>query len=173
MSRLRRVVVSDRFFFVTCRLPPRRGKLQGSEFERLARVVRERREKYHFLLTAWVFLPDHWHAIIFPRYPLTISQVMESIKVGSTHRINSGRGESGLLWQPRFFDRAVRTGQECYEKVEYIHLNPVRAGLVGRAEDWPWSSVRDYAGNLSAVASGHRILPIDRILLPADARTRI
>ena len=173
MSRLRRLVVSDRFFFVTCRLLPRRGKLLGSEFERLARVVRERREKYHFLLTAWVFLPDHWHAIIFPPYPLTISRAMESIKVGSTHRINSGRRESGLLWQPRFFDRAVRTVQEYYEKVEYIHLNPVRAGLVERAEDWPWSSMRDYAGNLSAVASGHRILPIDRILLPADARTRI
>jgi len=176
MSRLRRLVVSDRFFFVTCRLLPRRGKLQGSEFERLARVARERREKCHFLLTAWVFLPDPaaaGHAIIFPPYPLTISRVMESIKVGSTHRINSGRRESGLLWQPRFFDRAVRTVQEYYEKVEYIHLNPVRAGLVERAEDWPWSSVRDYAGNLSAVASGHRVLPIDRILLPADARTRI
>ena len=152
---------------------PRRGKLQGSEFERLARVVQARREKYHFLLTAWVFLPDHWHAIILPRYPLTISRVMESIKVGSTQRLNSSRRESGLLWQPRFFDRAVRTVQEYYEKVECIHLNPVRAGLVERAEDWPWSSVRDYGGNLSAVASAHPILRIDRILLPADARTRI
>ena len=152
---------------------PRRGKLQGSEFERLARVVQARREKYQFLLTAWVFLPDHWHAIILPRYPLTISRVMESIKVGSTQRLNSSRRESGLLWQPRFFDRAVRTVQEYYEKVECIHLNPVRAGLVERAEDWPWSSVRDYGGNLSAVASAHPILRIDRILLPADARTRI
>jgi len=45
--------------------------------------------------------------------------------------------------------------QEYYEKAEYIHLNPVRAGLAERAEDWPWSSVRDYAGNLSAVVSAH------------------
>jgi REP element-mobilizing transposase RayT len=93
-------------------------------------VVRERREKYHFLLTAWVFLPDPaaaGHAIIFPPYPLTISRVMESVKVGSTQRINCGRRESGLLWQPRFFDRAVRTVQEYYERVEYIHLKAVRA----------------------------------------------
>jgi REP element-mobilizing transposase RayT len=76
-------------------------------------------------------------AIFFPPFPLTISSVMEAIKVGSTHRINAGRKESGLLWQPRFFDRAVRTVKEYYEKVEYIHLNPVRAGLVERAEDWP------------------------------------
>ncbi len=72
------------------------------------------------------------------------------------------------FWQPRFFDRAVRTVQEYC-----IHLNPVRAGLVERTEDWPWSSVRDYGGNLSAVDSAHPILRIDRVLLPADARTRI
>jgi len=141
-------VVSNRFFFITCPSAdgPHRGRLSEHEFELLARVVRERRQKYHFLLTAWVLLPDHWHATFFPPFPLTISTVMEAIKVGSTHRINAGRSESGLLWQPRFFDRAVRTVKEYYEKVEYIHLNPVRAGLVERAEDWPWSSVRDYAG---------------------------
>ena len=116
MSRLRRLVLYDRFFFITCRLLPHRGRLTESEFECLARVIRQRREKYHFLLTAWVFLPDHWHAIFFPHFPLTISVLMESIKVSSTLRINAGRKESGLLWQPRFFDRAVRTVKEYYEK---------------------------------------------------------
>jgi len=47
------------------------------------------------------------------------------------------------------------------------------AGPVERAEDWPWSSVRDYGGDLSALAGAHPILRIDRILLPAEARTRI
>ena len=98
---------------------------------------------------------------------------MESVKVGSTLRINAGRRESGLLWQPRFFDRALRSVKEYYEKVEYIHLNPVRAGLVRRAEDWPWSSVQDYTGSLSRAASANRILAVDRILLPADERTHI
>jgi len=170
---LRRLVVSNRFYFITCRLLPRRERLGEAEFECMARVIGERRQKYHFLLTAWVWLPDHWHAIIFPPFPLTISTVMEAIKVGSTHRINAARRESSLLWQPRFFDRAVRTVKEYYEKVEYIHLNPVRAGLVERAEDWPWSSVRDYTGSVSGTARAHPILPIDRILLPTDERTRI
>ena len=80
MSRLRRLVLFDRFFFITCRLLPHRRTIEESEFECLAGVVRERREKHHFLLTAWVFLPDHWHAIIFPCFPVTISRVMESIK---------------------------------------------------------------------------------------------
>jgi putative transposase len=82
---------------------------------------------------------------------------MESIKVGSTLRINAGRKESGLVWQPRFFDRALRSVKEYYEKVEYIHLNPVRAGLVKRAEDRPWSSVHDYSGRRkSRRVSGER-----------------
>jgi len=139
----------------------------------LACVVRERREKYHFLLTAWVFLPDRWHAISFPRFPLTISRVTESIKVASTLLLNARRKESGLLSQPRFFDRAVRTVKEYYRKVEYIHLNPVTAGLVTCAEDWPWSSVHDYSGSLRAAPNANRILTIDPILLSADARTRI
>ena len=61
MSRLRRLVLSDRFFFITCRVYRPRGKLNEGEFSILAQVVRERRKKHRFLLTAWVLLPDHGH----------------------------------------------------------------------------------------------------------------
>ena len=173
MSRLRRLVLSDRFFFVTCRLLPRRARLGEAEFEQLAGVIGERRDEHRFLLTAWVLLPDHWHAIFFPRFPLTISRVMEAIKVGSTLRINAGRKENGLLWQRRFFDRALRTVKEYSETVAYIHHNPVKAGLVRHATDWPWSSAREFTGTVGENATRHPILPIDRVLLPSDERTRI
>ena len=129
MSRLRRREVSDRWFFITCRVLPWRGFLSASEFACLARVIDERRLKHGYLLSAWVFLPDHGHGIFYPAYPLTICTVRESIKVGATKRINRSRREKGLLFQPRFFDRALRTVREYCEKVEYIHLNPVKAGL--------------------------------------------
>jgi hypothetical protein len=98
---------------------------------------------------------------------------MESIKVGSTLRVNARPNESGLLWQPRFFDRALRTVKEYNEKVEYIHLNPVKAGLASRPEEWPWSSVHDYTGSVQRPAATPSGLAIDRVLLPADGRTRI
>ena len=173
MSRLRRLVLSDRYFFVTCNLRRPRRTLDEHDFGRLAWSLARRRAKHGFALTAWVFLPDHWHAILFPRHPLTISEVMEAIKVGSTLRVNAGRKESGLFWQPRFFDRALRTVKEYCEKVEYIHLNPVRAGLVKRAEEWPWSSVHDYLGSGQHPAATPSILVIDPVWLPAGARTRI
>jgi len=136
MSRLRRLVLSDRFFFITCRVQGRRRRLSESEFAVLAEVVRERRKAHGFLLTAWVFLPDPWHAMIFPRSPLTISRVMESIKVSATRLINSARGERGVLLRGRFFDRALRTVKEYNGKVGYLHWNPVKAGLVKGPEDW-------------------------------------
>jgi REP element-mobilizing transposase RayT len=173
MSRLRRLVLSDRWFFITCRVLPWRGILTASECACLGGVFHERREKHGFLLRAWVFLPNHWHAIFYPPYPLPISRVMESIKVGATKRINRSRGAAGLLFQPRFFDRASRTVREYYEKVEYIHLNPVKAELANRPEDWRGSSVHDYTGNITDVPVTPSGLSVDWVLLAADPRTRI
>ena len=99
--------------------------------------------------------------------------MLEAIKDAATKRINRSRGEMGPLVQPRFFDRALRTVKEYNEKIQYIHLNPVRAGLVRRPEDWPWSSVHDYTGSLNCAPKTPSGLSIDRVLLPADERTRI
>jgi putative transposase len=181
MSRLRRPFLSDRYLFVTVRLLPRRGRRQEEDFKRLASSVARMRGQQGFVLTAWVFLPDHWHAIIYPPHPLTIARALESLKVASTISINLGRRQSGEpllppraeLWQGRFFDRALRTVKESHETLEYIHLNPVRRGLVNRAEDWKWSSLHEYAG-VSAEEQERRCgLTIDRVRLPADENTRI
>ena len=71
------------------------------------------------------------------------------------------------------FDRALRTVKEYHAKVEYIHLNPVRGGLVQTPEEWKWSSVHEYAG-VSADEQERRCgLRIDRVRLPADENARI
>jgi putative transposase len=82
--------------------------------------------KHGFDITGWVFLPDHWHAIIYPPYPLTISTVFKAVKVSSMIGINVQRRERGELWQDRFFDHALRTVKEYNERLEYIRQNPVR-----------------------------------------------
>jgi hypothetical protein len=99
--------------------------------------------------------------------------VLEAIKVGARLRINRWRGERGVLLQGRFFDRALRTVREYQEKVEYIHLNPVKAGLVERPEDWKGSSVHDYTGTVQGPAGAGSPIPVDRINLPTDPHTRI
>ena len=173
MSRLRRLVLSDRYFFVTCNLLRTRGPLNNNDFDILARVIEARRREHGFLLTAWVFLPDHWHAILAVRYPKTIALVVESIKVSSTRQINTGQKGSGRLWQGRFFDRALRTVREYNETVGYIHWNPVRRGLVKHPEEWKWSSVHDYGFAKMDDTHQKSAVPIDRVRLPADVKARI
>jgi putative transposase len=173
MSRLRRPFPYDRYIFVTVKLLPFRAKLEAGDYERLAASLARMRRRHGFAITAWVFLPDHWHAIIYPPYPLTISTVFKAVKVSSMIGINVRRREGGELWQGRFFDHALRTVQEYNEKVEYIHLNPVRRGLVEHATDWKWSSVHEYAGISGEEQERRCGLRIDRVRLPADGDSRI
>jgi putative transposase len=173
MSRLRRPFLYDSYIFVTVRLLPSRSELEERDYSRLAVALTRMRQKRGFAITAWVFLPDHWHAIIYPPYPLTIGQAMSAIKVSSMVAINHGRHEKGDLWQERFFDRAQRTVKENAETVEYVHLNPVKRGLVKRPEHWKWSSFLEYAGVDAAEQQGRCGLTIDRIVLPADENARI
>ena len=149
------------------RLFKTRTQLDEAEFPQLAHAIQTARSTHQFLLTAWVFLPDHWHAILYPRHPLTISRVIEVIKVRSTSTINRKRRESGQLWQSRFFDHAIRTVERYHHFIDYIHLNAVRRGLVQKPEEWKWCSFPDYSG------SSHPLLSIDRVNLPSDPKARL
>jgi putative transposase len=174
VSKLRRPFLSD--FFIAVRLLRRREKLTEPDFALLARAFNRARALHPFHLTAWVFLPDPaaaGHCICAPVHPVTISLAMKSVKQSSMSAVNQRRGADGELWQPRFFDRALRTVKEYNKKVEYIHLNPVRAGLVSRPEDWRWSSYNEYAG-MSAGEQNERCgLIVDRVTMPSDPRARI
>ena len=87
--------------------------------------------------------------------------------------VNRRRDSAGELWQPQFFDRALRTVQGYNEKGGYIHLNPVRAGLVSRPEDWRWSSYSEYAGMTADEQNERCGFVIDRVRMPPDPRARI
>lgn len=173
VSKLRRPFLSDRYFFITVRLLSRRTKLTEPDFVLLARALNRVRTLHPVYLTAWVFLPDHWHVMCALTYPVTISLVMKSMKQSSTRAINRRRGAEGELWQARFFDRALRTVKEYNETAEYIHMNPVRASLVSRPQDWRWSSFNEYAGTTSDEQNQRCNLVIDRVRMPSDPQTRI
>jgi putative transposase len=59
---------------------------------------------------------------------------------------NARHGRSGTLWEGRFRAGAVEGERHLLACMRYIELNPVRAGLVAEAGDWPWSSARDHLG---------------------------
>src|SRR5271165_5198100 len=90
-------------------------RLEERDFARLANSLTRMRNKHGFLLTAWVFLPDHWHAIIHPPYPLTISTALKSVKTSAMIGVNVRRKEAGDLGQERLFDRALQRARVSRE----------------------------------------------------------
>jgi putative transposase len=146
VSRLRRPFLAGRIFFITNNLLRTRRRFSDADFEALAGAIATVRTRRRCLLTGYIFMPDHWHALLYPGPEGTLPRLMNSLKVASMQRINRLRKASGELWQPRYFDHAIRSVKEYHETLEYIHLNPVRKGLVRHPEDWLWSSIHSYGG---------------------------
>lgn len=93
-----------------------------------------------YLLHEFVLMPNHLHLLLTPQSNASLERVMQLIKGGSSHEIHKQRGNRMQIWQPGFYDWTVRDEKDCQAKVEYIRLNPVRAGLIEKPEDWPYSS---------------------------------
>jgi len=165
MSRLRRLFVTGKIFFITCNLLRTRALFVEADFATLADAIIRVRRRRGFLLGGYVFMPDHWHALLFPGQDDTLPRLMNSVKVAWMQSINRRRGTRGELWQPRYYDHALRTVKEYHDTLTYMHLNPVRKGLVQKPEDWPWSSIHSYGG------PGPVRLEVDHLDVPADPTT--
>ena len=167
MSNIHRVRVTDCIFFVRVNLRPKRRRFDEPEFALLIDVLAESR-RLGFSLCGYVLMPNHWHALIWPSNPLLIWQVLHDAKKIMTLRINARRGSRGPLWQHQFWDRFARNEKELGERLDYMHLNPVRRGLVKRPEDWRWSNCNNFALDKATVAGCP--IQIDYVHLPPGYR---
>ena len=168
MSHVHRLRLTDRIFFVNVNFRPRIKPFRHCEYPLMIEVFEASRRRLKFLLCGYVLMPDHWHALIWPQYPLLISQVLHDVKKVSALRLHAQRGSEGPLWQHQFWDRFVREAREFNERLEYMHMNPVRKGLVKRPQDWRWSSYDNFALDKATVA----VCPIqiDYVRLPEGYR---
>ena len=81
----------------------------------------------------YVIMPDHVHLFVCGHVEFVLSPWVGRLKRAISVALSATR-----LWQPGFFDHILRSEESYGEKWEYVHENPVRAGLVTAAEDWPY-----------------------------------
>ena len=129
----------------------------------LAEAIEDARKSLRFSLWAYVFMPEHVHLIVWPHdAQYDIAEIRKAIKapVGRKAiqylvaeapdwipKITRQRGQKTerLFWQSGGgYDRNVVTGATLLKMIDYIHLNPVRRGLVEKPEKWKWSSAAWY-----------------------------
>ena len=108
----------------------------------VAEAIRYRDEHLgHYLLHAYVVMPNHVHLLITPR--VQVSKLTQSLKRFTALEGNRLLGLTGKpFWQDESYDRLVRDEREFQRIASYIEMNPVHAGLAATPEEFPWSSAR-------------------------------
>ncbi len=123
---------------------------EGRITEILVDTLLSNRMAWKYTLFAYVIMPDHLHMLLQPNGDSGISKILNQIKGVSSRKINLKLKEEHI-WQKEFYDFTIFSDRKFKEKFNCIHFNPVKWKLVKRAEDYPFSSARDYLEKYGAV----------------------
>jgi putative transposase len=133
------ILSSARVFFVTTKTSMAR-RLSQSERNAmlLIDVLRLNVAAGNFKLHDFVIMPDHLHLLMTVPGDMTVEKAMQLIKGGFSYRLKREFGYQGEVWQRGFSEVRISDGQSFFEHREYIVQNPVKAGLVDTAEQYPY-----------------------------------
>ena len=117
---------------------------KDEDFAAFERVLAEGLERYPFDLLTYCLMSSHWHLVLAPRTNEALGRLMGWVGVTHVRRHHEHyptRG-GGHLYQGRFKSFPVQDDVHFLTVCRYVEANALRAGLVKRAEDWPWGGLR-------------------------------
>ena len=161
----------------------RRARVYDSERFRdhWVAILGELRRELGFKIVGYVLMPEHFHALLWPTPDANPSQIMQKLEDRTALFILKNLRENlsfpwcrkmlervtlpptvhhhahFRVWQRKGYDMNIWTAKKVEEKLDYMHNNPVKRGLVKEPGDWAWSSWRFYFLNDSS------LLPMDRL----------
>jgi putative transposase len=174
MPNYRRALVPGASWFFTVNLLQRRNSdLLIRHVDTLREAVRRVRHLHPFTINAWVVLPEHMHCVwTLPpgdadyslRWRLIKTLFCRALPVDEYRSVvRLSRGERGI-WQRRYWEHLIRDEDDYRRHVNYVHINPLKHGLVHRVQDWPYSSFHrdvraglypaDWAGDIEVFIQG-------------------
>jgi REP element-mobilizing transposase RayT len=114
--------------------------LRNAEIAALAQETLLHFDEERYRLLAWCIMPNHVHVMAEMLAGHSMSNVVKSWKSFTARQANARLGRTGAFWEPDYFDRYMRNEDHLMRTIDYVENNPVKAGLVDKADDWPWSS---------------------------------
>jgi putative transposase len=150
------------------------GRLQlfddALDYAAFLRVLAETQQQTRMRILAYCVMPNHFHLIVWPETHVQLARFMHRLTLTHAKRWHACRGTHGYgaLYQGRYKAFAVQTERYFLAVCRYVERNPLRARLVARAEDWPWSSLAQRCRNGNVVTLYPWPVPT-----PADWRDRV
>lgn len=149
MSNYRRAWMPGGCYFFTVNLQQRSKPLLIEHITLLRNATRKVQCDHPFTIHGWVVLPDHLHALIslpegdcnYPlRWRLIKSYFSRGLVADEARSASRWRRGERAVWQRRYWEHLIRDENDFRAHMDYIHINPVKHGLVERVVDWPFST---------------------------------
>ncbi len=147
MARLPRLVVPHQPHHVIQSGNDRQSIFRDAEdYSVFLRWLREAAKQFRVAVHAYALMPDHLHLLVSPSDDTGLGKMMQWVGRHYVPYFNNKYDRSGTLWQGRFRATVIESEPYFLACSRYIESNPVRAGLVQEAVDYPWSSFSHHAG---------------------------
>jgi putative transposase len=120
--------------------------LDAADREQMLGLLYEHARQYRVAIHAWVLMDNHLHLLATPETADGLPKLMQAVGRRYVRHFNDRHGRTGTLWEGRYRSTVIESERYLLACMVYIDLNPVRAGLVQQARDYPWSSHAHYVG---------------------------
>ena len=167
MPRRSRVVVPETPRHITQRGNNRQPVFfSPADYPRYLQILGKHAVRSGLRLLGYCLMTNHVHLIAVPERETSLAQALGAAHAEYALALNRENGRSGHLWQNRYFSCPLGESR-LFAALRYVELNPVRAGMVVAACDWPWSSARAHAGGAEDAILDHnwpeRLAPWDQV----------
>ena len=174
MPRAKRVTLGGYVYHVLNRA---NGRLKifktDGDFAAFEKILAEGIERFDMRICGYCIMSNHWHLLLWPRADGVLSEFMRWITLTHTQRYHAAHGTTGIghLYQGRFKSFPVEDETYYLTVLRYIEANPLRAEIVTRLENWPWSSyaIRKGFESQFSLSEGSVRLPTNWDRLVQDA----
>lgn len=117
-----------------------------ADYQTLLDLIEEHARKSGVAVHAYVLMGNHFHLLVTPEAADSLPRMMQAVGRRYVRYFNDRQGRSGTLWEGRYRSSPIQAETCLLTCMAYMDLNPVRAGLVAEARDYPWSSHGHYVG---------------------------
>jgi putative transposase len=146
MPRIARVVVPDLPYHITQRGNRRENMFFcDADWRKYLELALEYSIEFGLQILAYCLMTNHIHLVCIPLLATSLAKVFKPVHSRYAQYLNNRLGICGRLWQGRFFSCPMDS-DHLWAAIRYVECNPVRAKMVDRAENYPWSSAAAHCG---------------------------